>query len=388
MKIAVVCDVLGKENNGATHAAMNFIRSLKAKGHTVNIICPDQDKNGQEGYFVCPVMNLGPFNNYVKKTVGVTIAKADEKIIEEGIKGADIVHLHLPFAMSMKAIKIAKELDIPLTASFHMQAENFTSYIKLQKVKPLNKYVYKFIYKHTYKHVDAIHYPTQFIKDTFEKSIKKKTNGYIISNGVNTETIKKETNKPDEFKDKFVILSTGRYCPEKAQDILIKAIGLSKHKDNIQLILAGQGQKKKHFEKLAMKGGIKPLYKFFSREEIIDCLNYCDLYIHPARVELEGIACLEAICAGKPTIVSNSKKSATSNFAVDEKCIFKNNNSKDLAEKIDFFIENPAFRKEIAEKYYKSSAQFNQQKCMDEMEKMLLDTIEKHKSKKDQLKLK
>ena len=381
MKIAIVCDVLGEENNGATHAAMNFIRSLQKKGHTVNIICPDQDKKGQEGYYVCPCMNFGPFNNYVKK-VGVTIAKSDENIIEEGIKGADIVHIHLPFGMGMKAIKIAKKLDIPLTASFHMQAENFTSHLKLQKLKPLNKMVYKFIYKHTYKYVDAIHYPTQFIKDTFEKNVKQKTHGYIISNGVNSKITRVSTEKPKDLKDKFVILSTGRYCAEKAQDVLIKAVGYSKHKDKIQVILAGQGPKRKYFEKVATKAGVTPLYKFFSRQEIVDCINYCDLYVHPARVELEGIACLEAICSGKPTIVSNSKKSATSGFAVDERCIFKNNNPQDLAQKIDYFIENEAFRKEIADKYYENANQFNQSQCMDEMEKMLFETIENHKNKK------
>lgn len=33
MKILVVCDVLGKENNGTTIAAMNLIRYLKSRGH-------------------------------------------------------------------------------------------------------------------------------------------------------------------------------------------------------------------------------------------------------------------------------------------------------------------------------------------------------------------
>ena len=168
MKVAIVCDVLGKENNGATHAAMNFIRSLKERGHEVNIICPDQDKTGEEGYFVCPNMSFGPLNGYIEK-IGVTIAKADEEIIEKGIEGCDVVHIHLPFPMGNKAIKIAKKLNIPLTASFHMQAENFTSYLKMQKVKPLNKMVYKFIYKHTYSKVDAVHYPTEFIKTSREK---------------------------------------------------------------------------------------------------------------------------------------------------------------------------------------------------------------------------
>ena len=38
MIIAVVSDVLGEENNGTTIAAMNLIRSLKAKGHEVRVI--------------------------------------------------------------------------------------------------------------------------------------------------------------------------------------------------------------------------------------------------------------------------------------------------------------------------------------------------------------
>lgn len=382
MKIAIVCDVLGEENNGATHAAMNFIRSLKAKGHTVNIICPDKDKKGKEGYFVCPQRSFGPLNGYVKK-VGVTIAKADEKIIEEGIKGCDIVHLHLPFPMSNKAIKIAKRLEIPLTASFHMQAENLTSYLKLQKVKPVNNFVYKFIYKHTYSHVNAIHFPTRFIKNTFERNIRRKTNAYVISNGVNSAIERKEVEKPEHLKEKFVILSTGRYCDEKAQDVLIKAVGLSKYKDKIHLILAGQGPRKKNFEKIAKRMGVCPQYSFFSRKEIVDIINYCDLYVHPARVELEGIACLEAICAGKATIVSNSRKSATSGFAIDEKCIFKNNDFQDLAEKIDYFIENDNFRREIADKYYESATNYDQEECMNRMEQMLFETIEKHKLKKE-----
>ncbi len=381
MKIAVVCDVLGEENNGATHAGMNLIRSLKEKGHDVRIVCPDQNKKETEGYYVCPARSFGPFNNYVKK-VGVTIAKPDDKVIEEAIKDVDIIHLHLPFQMSNHTIKIARKYDIPLTCSFHMQAENFTSHLKMQKFKPLNTAVYKFIYKHTYKFVDAVHYPTDFIKDTFEGRVKKKTNGYVISNGVNSICTKNGAHKPAELKDKFVILSVGRLSHEKAQDVLIEAVSKSKYKDKIHLILAGQGPNKKYYEKLSKKLKVQPCMQLFPRNEIVDVFNYADLYVHPARIELEGIACLEAICCGCPTIVSDSKKSATKGFAVDERCIFKNNNAQDLANKIDYMIENEEIRKEIGEKYFKSAKKYDQDSCMDEMEQMFLATIENHKKNK------
>ena len=62
MKIAIICDVLGKENNGTTVAAMNLIRSLKAKGHDVRVVCPDEDRRGAEGFYIVKKINFGIFN--------------------------------------------------------------------------------------------------------------------------------------------------------------------------------------------------------------------------------------------------------------------------------------------------------------------------------------
>ena len=118
MKITIICDVLGRENNGTTIAAMNLIRSLKSKGHDVTVVCPDEDKKGLEGYVVMPKRSFGIFDNYVEKN-GVTIAKADEDALRRAIEGADVVHLLVPFMMSWASVKIARELGIPLTASYH-----------------------------------------------------------------------------------------------------------------------------------------------------------------------------------------------------------------------------------------------------------------------------
>ena len=65
MKIAIICDVLGKENNGTTIAAMNLIRSLRAKGHDVRVVCPDEERRGEDGYYVVEKINFGIFNEYV-----------------------------------------------------------------------------------------------------------------------------------------------------------------------------------------------------------------------------------------------------------------------------------------------------------------------------------
>lgn len=383
MVITIVCDVLGEENNGTTIAAMNLIRFLKSQGHNVRILCSDQDKIGQDGYYIVPNFDFGKILNAYVKRVGVKIAKPDEKVVREAIKGADIVHIMIPLGLGITAVNVANELGIPVTAGFHMQAENLTCYIKLNKIKFVNNYVYKFIYKKLYKKVDGIHYPTNFIRGVFEGRIKKTTPAYVISNGVHSYVQKRDSKKPEGLEDKIVILSTGRLAREKSQDTLIKAMKYSKYKDKIQIIFAGQGPKDKYYKKLSEKVGITPMFKFYSRTEIIDVLNACDLYVHPAEAELEGIACLEAIACGKMTIVSDSKLSATKEFAVDEKCIFKNRNPKDLARVIDYWIEHPEEKQEYEKKYLENSTVFNQDECMKKMEQMLLEVIDAKKRQEE-----
>lgn len=379
MVITVVCDVLGEENNGTTIAAMNLIRHLKSRGHEVRVLCSDQTKKGEDGYYIVPNLSFGRLLDAYVKKVGVALSKPQADVIAAAINGAEHIHAMLPFALGTAAVKAARERGISTTAGFHMQAENFTSYVKMNKVRWLNNAVYRYVDKHFYRFVDAVHYPTEFIRGVFEEKIKRKTNGYVISNGVHEYVQKRESERPQSLQGKFVILTTGRYAREKAQDTLIKAVALSKHKERIQLILGGQGVKEKSYRKLSEKLPVYPIFAFYSRKELIDVLNYADMYVHPAEFELEGISCLEAVACGKLTVVSDSKLSATKAFALDEKCIFKNRDHKSLARVIDYWIEHPAERAEYEKRYLETAVAFRQDECMKRMEEMIFEV---HRAKK------
>lgn len=378
MTITIVCDVLGEENNGTTLAAMNLVRFLRSRGHTVRILCADQSKKGLPDYFVVPNKSFGKYLDAYVSKVGVSLADPDPDIIRAALAGADDVHIMLPLFLANASVKIADEMGIPVTAGFHMQAENMTNNVHLENSKLASKFVYHYIWKHVYSHCQCIHYPTQFIRDVFEGSIKKHTPGYVISNGVNSYVKRREVSKPAELKDKFVILTVGRYSAEKSQETLIEAVKYSKYKDKIQLILAGQGTREKEYRKLAEDLPNQPIFKLFDRYELVDVENYSDMYVHPAVAELEGIACLEAIACGKLTLVSDSKRSATKGFAVDPRCIFKEKDPRDLARLIDYWIEHPEEAREIEEKYWQEGQTFDQEKCMEQMEQMFRDAISRH----------
>ena len=86
MTITIVCDILGEENNGTTIACMNLIRYLRAQGHTVRVVCADQDKAGNECFYVVPERNLYLLNPIVERN-GVTLPRVDRAILELPLSG-------------------------------------------------------------------------------------------------------------------------------------------------------------------------------------------------------------------------------------------------------------------------------------------------------------
>ena len=378
MNITIVCEVFGEANNGTTIAALNLINYLKKQGHNVKVVCPDEDKRGLEGFYILPKQNMGAIINWKIRANNVVLAKFDEKVVYEAVKDADIVHVMISLFASREITKYVASLGKPITGGCHAQAENFTNQIGLQNLSIANKWTYLWYDQNVFCRAQAVHYPTQFIRDIFENTIGRKTNGYVISNGVNKIFKPNPRPKPEQFKDKYCILFTGRLSLEKSQIILLEAIHKSKYNDKIQLFLAGNGPTETALRKYAKKNLVnQPIIDFFSREKLVEIINFCDLYCHPAEVEIEAIACLEAISCGLVPIIANSPKCATKNFAIDERCLFKVNDSTDLAHKIDYFIEHPEEKALLSKKYIESSVKYDQEECMKQMEEMFLTEIEK-----------
>lgn len=374
MIVTVVADVLGTPNNGTTIAALNLMQTLSSKGHTVRCICPDKDKKGKKGFYVMPVMTFGPFQRIVDHNE-VVLAKADLMEIGRAIKDVDEVHVMMPFTLGRVAAKLAFKLGIPCSAGFHVQAENVTShFFNFMGSARVNRFVYQNFYNQLYRYVDAVHYPTQFIRDVFEKTVHAKTNGYVISNGVSSDFHRLDVERESPFDKKFTILCTGRYSKEKRQDLLIRAWGASKHRDDIQVVFAGEGPRIRQLEKLAAKNNVKPIFRYFDRAGLVKMINMCDLYVHTSYAEIEAISCLEAFSCGVVPVINNSPLSATRYFALEDTNLFRMNNYKELSKRIDYWFEHPNEKKALAKRYEEYGNHFLFEKCMDQMELMIKET--------------
>ncbi|MBI3814824.1 MAG: glycosyltransferase family 4 protein [Nitrospinae bacterium] len=108
----------------------------------------------------------------------------------------------------------------------------------------------------------------------------------------------------------FTILQVGMLTPFKNQMASIKAVQELKDKiTNIKLILAGwgEGEYKEMLEKYVQENNLKDyvlLTGHLKREDIRDLFHASDVLLHPIKEQGGWLSPFEALCAGKPIIVS------------------------------------------------------------------------------------
>jgi glycosyltransferase involved in cell wall biosynthesis len=216
--------------------------------------------------------------------------------------------------------------------------------------------------------------PSPFAAKLFKKNGVKRPIK-VVSNGIPTEYAAKEHGRPDFFGDYFVILNIGRHAPEKRQKLLIEALKFTKHADRILLMLCGKGECTEALIKAGADLPVKPFIRYITNEEKLQFLNTADLYVLGSLVELESLSCLEAIGCGLPCLIGNSPYSAATQFALDDRFIFKYDNAAALAEKIDYWFENREELKNLHLQVLAMAEKYRFETCLDQMEQLYEEAL-------------
>ncbi len=367
MTIAIVIDLIDCLTNGSVMTARRFADGLRARGHRVKLVAV-----GADGKDDCAVKErYVPVLTEVSAKNQIKFGRFDENKIRKAFEDVDIVHFIFPFKLEKKCKQLADEMGIPTTAAFHVQPENISYNAHMGWCRPFNDLIYEYLRRTFYCRFDRIHCPSAFIaRQLADHGYKGEL--YVISNGYDPAFVppaRRQRNK------KFEVVMTGRLAPEKNQQVIIRAIARSAHKDDIHLTLLGNGPEKEKLEKLAAKLKVDVTFDFLPKEKLIERLQHSDLYVHAATVEIEAIAAIEAIACGLVPVIAQSGLSATPQFALDERSLFENNNAKQLAAKIDYWFEHPAERASMSGRYAVFAKKFSLKNSLTLAEQMFADEI-------------
>jgi glycosyltransferase involved in cell wall biosynthesis len=391
MKILFVIDSFYTTNNGTSISAQRFSVELRRRGHEVKALCWDSPTPDTyqltltDGDFTTPRFHMPVFQSLMDKH-DFSFAKVDREKIHEACDWADIVHILVPFAISVEAIGYCEEIGKPFTAAFHIQAENLTSSVSMGKVGWFNDIFYRSFRYFVYNRARHVHVPSKFMGDMIAaRGYKAKI--HVISNGIQDAFLeageKKIAGRPPRVESEdetrlLKVMMIGRLSQEKRQDVIINALQYSRYGDRIQLVFAGRGPEYDHYVELGKSLQHPPKFIYVDRDELIRELLETDLYIHASDMESEAISCIEAFATGLVPVISNSNNSATPQFALDGRSLFRAGDPGDLARAMDYWFDHPNERRYMEGCYHEAAKNYTLSRSVTLFEQMLQEEIDEH----------
>ncbi|MEM5854499.1 MAG: glycosyltransferase family 4 protein [Candidatus Aenigmatarchaeota archaeon] len=304
---------------------------------------------------------------------GFDVARKIIKFLDE--EDFDVIHVHFPFASSV-LVNLRKGLAEKMVYTAHVGEES-----KRFALEPSAPLVLKFFSPDLYlmRRVSKSVVLNEALKRKLIAKGIPKEKLEVIPNGVNVEDFNMPGEEVERIKVKYglegtVVMFAGTVTPRKGVEYLVKAGEILKEKKVLFLIVGSLNLDREYAEKVmeyAKRKRVNAKFTGFVPYEDLKALYLaCDIFILPSFEEGDPIALKEALASGKPLIGSNvggipmQIKDGWNGFLVEPA------NEKQLAEKIEYLIENKEERirmgknsrklaqeefdwKKIAEKYLK-----------------------------------
>ncbi len=219
--------------------------------------------------------------------------------IAQYVRSYDIIHVHLFPALYWSAIA---KLFLPKDAKF-VFTEHSTNNRRLQNM--FFKFIDRFIYSQ-YKKIICI---TPSVKAVLENKLRIPSNKLeVIQNGVDLNKIEGSSSASrSEFSyldtDKLIVMVAG-FRVEKDHSTVVKALSLLPF--HFKLIFIGAGPKTNEVRDLVRELNLQNRVQFLGvRGDVYSLLKMSDLGVLSSHWEGFGLAAVESMACGLPTIASD-----------------------------------------------------------------------------------
>jgi glycosyltransferase involved in cell wall biosynthesis len=286
-------------------------RWLIQAGNKVKIFAPEYPKpwsDLEDGSVVrCPAL-------FHWRLAGFPVANIFSRRIKAAFTAfeCDLVHVHHPFWLGKKGMRLAKKCGLPVVLTYHTRLERYTHYLPFPGTAIKNLTTHLLI-KRFANHCDAIITPTP------------STEQYLRNLGVSAliETIPTGISMGDydcwtapevrELRSRYaatgepLLISVSRMAKEKNLDFLID--GLAKVKVQMHIpfkcLLVGDGPEKERLEEKAAALGLHEQVVFTGNlppRDVARCYLAADLFVFASTSETQGMVLIEAMAGGCPVV--------------------------------------------------------------------------------------
>jgi glycosyltransferase involved in cell wall biosynthesis len=148
-------------------------------------------------------------------------------------------------------------------------------------------------------------------EEHLERRIGRPEQFVTIPSGVDTDELRSNASSRDKACDELglprlapIVMGIGRFTPIKGFDLLVRSLPLiAREKDDVRLVLVGDGPEKAVLEELATRLGVRErMIIAGARERVETYLAAADVLVAPSRNEGMGRSLVEAMALGVPTV--------------------------------------------------------------------------------------
>jgi len=280
-----------------TEHVQNLAIYLRSWGHAAVVITsrvPGHERDPAGVYRVGRSLVLLSNGSFARVTVGLGLKPAIRRILRD--ERIDVVHVHGPLAPSLGLVApdAARELGIPVVATFHSWFRRSLAYSILQA--PLQRRLDSFAARIAVS-LPAIEANRRYFRSEWE----------IIPNGVDVDFFHPNGRRPpDAVKDDPKLLFLGRLDPRNGLDQILKSMPrILAAFPRAELVVAGDGPLRSVYERRARAFGesVRFLGRVYDNRPAL--YASADLYLCPTNKASFGITLLEAMACGTPIVGSD-----------------------------------------------------------------------------------
>jgi glycosyltransferase involved in cell wall biosynthesis len=255
-------------------------------------------------------------------------------------------------------------LGLPLVFTHHTYYQEYSHYIGLPQ-ETTRRVIERLIadYMGQCQHVIA---PSESICQMIAETYGIRERLTVIPTGIDTKPYTladgRTLRQQQGWGKDTVLISVGRMAGEKNWPTLLEAMAIVfAHRQNVRLVLLGDGPARSELEKYAEKLGIANRVQFTGNipfDDVPGYLKAADLFCFASVTETQGLVTLEAMAAGLPVVAVEA--TGTSDAVThDVEGLLTPNDSAALAEAIERVLADEALYGRLQERTAVKAAQFD-----------------------------
>ena len=316
LKIAMAMDAYLPDTDGVANCVDNYCKNACKKAD-VTVLVPKNRKDWVDNFPYkvrrCKSFRI-PIVNY-----HYGVPAMDKKFLQN-MRDAkfDIIHIHSPFNMAKSAIKLAKEQNIPIVATFHT---NFRSvFSSIFKLKIITETIVRHIGK-TFNMMDEVFVCTPAVEKQarsfgYKGKITYLPFGTDFKKADNVPELRQKANEHYGFSDdEIVMIFVGRVMPLKRIDFILHCLKTVKENGyHFRFFVVGKGMHLETLKKLKMQLGFtddEVIFTGFIDRELFPVLfGRADLLLFPSLYDNFGLVKVEAAAYSTPGVFINDTPAA------------------------------------------------------------------------------